>query len=110
MGGTTRGRSSRAPPDSLADVLSAATGSVEPGQEIPGWLEPTPGFDAVVGGNWPGLLHPHLCRESVTKIANLVNQVTVECHVAAIFELHIANQSVVHATHLRRGELRLAEI
>jgi len=39
------------PPDSLVDILSAATGSVEPGQEIPGWPEPTPGSDAVVGGN-----------------------------------------------------------
>jgi len=39
---------SPAPPDSLEDVLAAATGSVEPAGEIPGWSEPTPGSDTIV--------------------------------------------------------------
>ena len=38
------------PPDSLIDVLAAATGSVEPDEEIPGWPEPTTGADAAVDG------------------------------------------------------------
>ena len=39
-----------APPDSLVDVLAAATGSVELAGEIPGWPEPTFLPDAAPGG------------------------------------------------------------